>query len=423
MENLLTSMSFWGMAAVIATTSQLIWEHLRGSIRSDGRAKTVQATFFSDHSLSLLERHYKSFTLFIISFLGVIVLNTWLIPGARSLTYLIILTGALSFSVSLWLGQWISLYQTHYPKSFLAVLFEGKNASKVLTLLFGMAGLLALLFCFQFEMVWSSYIVCNLFSAYALGISSIALLKGIFAGEAQINRWSLMDTKPLVSADRTDALCGAVMATALLGITFLDLPSFQKQFNGLGGVLLPVTMAFSGTLLSGIGGLVVKLGFLKNLRQVAFAEKLVSTLFMIVASYICVQVFLPKVWVFGTQEFEAIQVFYAAQAGLICGLVISKLITIYEMAEKIFIEYIYLKAYRISFKDKMIHNFLRIFSSAVPLVLLIAAFLLAYHWVGLYGLCIAVVAMQANLRTELSTEVAELEKLVLRSKKIFSHGN
>jgi hypothetical protein len=59
----------------------------------------------------------------------------------------------------------------------------------------------------------------------------------------------------------------------------------------------------------------------------------------------------------------------------------------------------------------------------VPLVLLIGAFLFAYQWVGLYGLCIAVVAMQANLRTELSTEVAELEKLVLRSKKIFFHGN
>jgi K(+)-stimulated pyrophosphate-energized sodium pump len=420
MENLLTSMSFWGMAAIIATTSQLVWEHVRGSIRTEGRGKIAQVTSLSYQSLSFLDRHYKSFTLSVISLFGVLFLNNWVIPAAKPLSYLIIFTGALSYAVSMWVGQWISAYQTRYPKSFLNLLFEGKQPRYVITLLLGMAGLLPLLSFFQLEMAWSSYMVFNLFAAYSLGISSIALLDGIFADKSRTNL--APSTNTLISADRTDALSGAVLATALLGITFIDLQSFQKQFNGLGGVLLPIILALSGTLLSGVGSLLIRLGFGKNLKQTAFAEKLASTLLMIIASYVCVQVFLPKVWVFGTQEYEAIQVFYAAQAGLICGLLISKLIHIYEQVEKIFIEYLYLKAYRISFVDKMIHNCLRIFSSAVPLVLLIGAFLLAYHWVGLYGLCIAVVAMQANLRTELSTEVAELEKLVLRSKKIFFQG-
>lgn len=182
---------------------------------------------------------------------------------------------------------------------------------------------------------------------------------------------------------------------------------------------MPLVLAFSGILLSGASGLFIKRVFGENFRHTLLAEKLASTLLMMIVSYLCVQVLLPKVWVFGTQEYEATQVFYAAQAGLICGLLISKLIQVYEALEKIMLEYLYLKAYRLSLVDKAIHTGLRILSSAVPLFLLIAAFLLAYHWVGLYGLCIAVVAMQANLRTQLSTEIAELEKLILRSQKTF----
>jgi K(+)-stimulated pyrophosphate-energized sodium pump len=265
-------------------------------------------------------------------------------------------------------------------------------------------------------MVWSPYLVLNFFATYSLGISSIALLYGIMPVAYIPNRLS---NASIISDDRTDALSGAVIATALLGVTFLDLPSFQKQLSGLGGILLPLVLAFSGILLSEASGLFIKRVFGKNFPHPILAEKLASTLLMIIASYLCVQVFLPEVWVFGTQEYESIQVFYAAQTGLICGLLISKLIQVYETLEKIMLEYLYLKAYRLSLIDKVIHNCLRILSSAVPLVLLIAAFLLAYHWVGLYGLCIAVVAMQANLRTQLSMEIAELEKLILRSQKTF----
>jgi Na+/H+-translocating membrane pyrophosphatase len=297
-----------------------------------------------------------------------------------------------------------------------ALLFEGKNPRNVLTLLLGIIGIVSLLLYFQLEMVWSPYLVLNFFATYSLGISSIALLYGIMPVAYIPNRLS---NASIISDDRTDALSGAVIATALLGVTFLDLPSFQKQLSGLGGILLPLVLAFSGILLSEASGLFIKRVFGKNFPHPILAEKLASTLLMIIASYLCVQVFLPEVWVFGTQEYEAIQVFYAAQTGLICGLLISKLIQVYEALEKIMLEYLYLKAYRLSLIDKVIHNCLRILSSAVPLVLLIAAFLLAYHWVGLYGLCIAVVAMQANLRTQLSMEIAELEKLILRSQKTF----
>jgi Na+/H+-translocating membrane pyrophosphatase len=156
-----------------------------------------------------------------------------------------------------------------------------------------------------------------------------------------------------------------------------------------------------------------------KVQQVLFAEKLVTTLWMIIASFCWVRLLLPTTWVSGTREYMAIEVFYAAQSGLICGLIISKLIQLYEKVEKIFLEYLYLKAYRVSVLDRLILNGVRVFSTMLPLLLLITAFLLAYQWVGLYGVCVAVLAMQSNLRTELSVEVAELEKLILRSKKVF----
>jgi K(+)-stimulated pyrophosphate-energized sodium pump len=421
MENLLTSMSFWGIAAVAATTSRLIWEYVRASVRSEKKINKVSA--ISQQSLSFLDTHHKSFTIFLISALTVVALNIWVIPNAKPLTYFTVLAGGLMYAVASLLGYWINQNQIQNPHSFLAALFEGKDSRNVTHLLCGLGGFLLLIFYFQSTIEWTAEIVFNLFASYTLGVSSIALLYSVLPSHFQLTYFRFSKSRNLVSSDRTDALSGAVLATALLGTTFIDLQAFQKTFHGLGSILLPLVLAFGGVILSGVSGVAIRLWLRKDARQIVFAEKLATTLLMVITSYVLVRLCLPKTWVFGTQEYQAIQVFYAAQIGLICGLIISKLIHWYEMLEKVFLEYLYLKAYQVSFLDKAIHNGLRIFSAVVPLILLIAAFLLAYRWVGLYGVCIAIVAMQANLRTELSTEVAEMEKLILRSKKIFFHKN
>jgi hypothetical protein len=418
MENLLTSMSFWGIAAVFATTSQVVWEYVRYSIRSNSKIPVTSVVTLTQKSLSLVETHYKSLSIFFLSLLTLLVLDSWILPTIRPITYFTILIGAFTYAIKCAIDSWLSESYPNQFNSFLAVILDGKNPSQVITLVLSTSSILLLLICYQSILTWTPNLIYNLFAAYALGSSFIQLIFSLSKTPEADSK--IADDNFLIHADRKEILTGAVIACVLLGSTFIDIQAFHSQFNGLGGLFLPLALALSGTLVSATSAIVIRLASKQSSQQTLFAEKLVTTLVMILISFIGVKFFLPQVWVFGTTEYSAIQVFYAAQVGLICGLVISKLIHLYEMAEKIFIEYLYLKSYRITAIDKAVHNSLRVFSSVIPLVLLIGAFLLAYHWVGLYGVCIAIVAMQANLRTELSSEVAELEKLIIRSRKIFS---
>ncbi len=411
-------MSFWGIAAVFATTSQVVWEYVRGSIRSKSKIPVTKVVTLTHKSLSLVEAHYKSLSISFLSLLILLVLDSWILPNARPVTYFTVLIGAFTYAIKCVFDSWLKENYSNQVRSLLAVVLEGKNPSNVITLFFSTISLLALFIGYQSILNWTPYLVFNLFAAYALGSSIIQLLFSI-SNESEDTSTSV-DNSFLISNDRMELLVGGVIACVLLGTTFIDLQAFHSQFNGLGGLFLPIVLTLSGTLLSAASTTFMRLISGQSSQQTLFAEKLVTTLIMIMISFVGVKFFLPQVWVFGTTEYSAIQVFYAAQVGLICGLLISKLIHLYEMAEKIFVEYLYLKSYRVSAIDKAMHNALRIFSAVLPLILLISAFLLAYQWVGLYGVCIAIVTMQANLRTELSSEVAELEKLIVRSRKIFS---
>ena len=76
MENLVTNMSFWGIAAIIATTGQLIWEYFSAK----GRIQVAKVASLSHQSRSLFEHHYKSFTLISVGVLALLALNIWVLP-------------------------------------------------------------------------------------------------------------------------------------------------------------------------------------------------------------------------------------------------------------------------------------------------------------------------------------------------------
>jgi Na+/H+-translocating membrane pyrophosphatase len=418
MENLVTNMSFWGTAALLATTCQLIWEYFRAK----GRIQVAKVATLSHQSRSFFEHHYKVFTLIIGCVLVLIALNLWILPNMFHVVLICAITGALMRTLALLLGNLLTegyikrAVNQLLPKRFQTFFINNSNPVNAVTLLLSAGGLLFLLFSYQHKLVWTPYVVLNIFTAYAIGNCTLTL---VF--EAFLDNFSpqSVEVPELLNTDRLEALSGAIIATSLLGATFTDLQAFSVQFNGLGGVLLPLAIVLAGMVVSGVSALLTKLFVSKTNQQTLFAEKLTATLVMVIISYWLINTFLPEFWVFGTHEYTATEVFYAAQAGLMSGLIISKIVQLYEMAEVKFIRYLSGKAFRISVLDKALHTGLRIFSAVVPLVLLIASILLAYQLVGLYGMCISVVAMQSNLRTELSSEVAELEKLVKRSKKIF----
>ena len=415
MENLLTSLSFWGIAAIVATTFQLFWE----SVRTESKLPLIDVASLTQHSTSLFSTHHKSFVILLFCLTGLWALHYWALPNAQTITYALALAGATSYGLAYGISHWLKAY-AHRIFSLPSRAFANSHPFHLTHLLLGVSCLLLMLLGYQSQLAWTPYLIINVFGAYLLGSSCVHLILQLI-GSFKDDQSSALAAQPsfLLSIDRLDALTGAAFATALLGGLFVNSQAFSSQFHGLGGILLPLVLPLTGTILSGLSLFIAKMLPKLKVQQVLFAEKLVTTLWMIIASFCWVRLLLPTTWVSGTREYRAIEVFYAAQSGLICGLIISKLIQLYEKVEKIFLEYLYLKAYRVSVLDRLILNGVRVFSTMLPLLLLITAFLLAYQWVGLYGVCVAVLAMQSNLRTELSAEVAELEKLILRSKKLF----
>lgn len=403
----MTSISFWGFAAILATTLRITWEFFR--IKSKREAARVASTFSQIHQ-SLFQFNSKLVIVAVVSGLIVLLLHISSFSTLFSFTFTAFLVGAFTIATSNFLNQTIHSHSHLIPilKS-LRPFFGEKSAFSLGTIFLGSLGILFVFLHYSSSLQWDTYLVLDLLSAYIFGGSIITLL--LQETTAANNDYVKNAENSLVSADRLDILMGVVLATALLGTTFTNLEAFSSQVSGLGAVILPIILALLGSFISSSSATFMKDTQAKH-PYFIFIEKFAITLLLILTSYYCITTLLPETWVAGGKEFSRIQVFYAAQAGLITGLITSKLIYAYDIMEKKFVHYLYNKAFRISILDRALHTGFRVFYGIAPLLLLIGAILLAYDLVGLYGVCITIVAMLSNFRTELSAEIAELEKLI-----------
>jgi Na+/H+-translocating membrane pyrophosphatase len=95
-------------------------------------------------------------------------------------------------------------------------------------------------------------------------------------------------------------------------------------------------------------------------------------------------------------------VFYAAQAGIIAGLLTNKVIKGYNALHRKYFSYLAKKSFRVNLMDSVFHFIVNSFSALLPVVLIMFSILFSYQLVGLYGIVIALIAMLANLSTQLT---------------------
>ena len=171
MENLVTNMSFWGTAALLATTCQLVWEYFR----SNGRIQVAKVASLSHQSRSFFKHHYKAFTLITTCILVLLALNLWVLPNMFHIVLVCAITGALMRTLSLLIGNLLmeghikmAVHQL-FPKRFESIFVDNRNPVKAVTLFLSAGGLLLLLLFFRHELIWTPYVVLNIFTAYTLG--------------------------------------------------------------------------------------------------------------------------------------------------------------------------------------------------------------------------------------------------------------
>jgi len=190
-----------------------------------------------------------------------------------------------------------------------------------------------------------------------------------------------------MGADLFESYVGSIIAAMVIGLTMFP--------DNIGAVFLPLILSSAGIIASVIGTFFVRVGKSGKIHTALKNGLIVSSILVIIASYFLTEFFF---------ETNSIGVFIAIITGLMAGAIIG-LITEYYTSDHYNPVKNLAKASQTGAATNIIDGLaLGYKSTMLPILFIIIAIFLSYHYAGLYGIAISAVGMLSTLGISLAVD-------------------
>ncbi len=434
MESLIYVIPFFGLAALLYSFFKNIWI----SKQETGTEKMVTiSNHIKEGAIAFLKTEYKVLIIFVIA---VALLLGFANAGREDSSWLIavsFIVGALSSGLAGYLGMIAAtkanVRTTNAARKGLGpaleIAFSGGSIMGMNVVGLGILGL-GTLFLIYSNQAWDLTKVINVLSGFSLGASSIALFArvggGIYTKAADVgadlagkvyegipeddprNPATIADNVgdnvgdvAGMGADLFESYVGATIGAMVLGAVFTEVFPAEKS---IAAVLLPLTLAGVGILLSILGTFFVKVKEGGNPQKALNTGEFVTSALMLIASYFIIHTMLPEEWTLEGFNYTANGVFFATIIGLIAGVLIGLITEYYTGTDYRSVKNIAAQSVTGAATNIIAGLSVGMLSTALPILIISASIIGAYEFANLYGIAIAALGMLSTTGIQLAVD-------------------
>ncbi len=218
-----------------------------------------------------------------------------------------------------------------------------------------------------------------------------------------------------MGADLFESYVGSIVGTMVLGASFFVIEEFKGYHNGLGAVLLPLVIAGVGIVMSIIGTFFVRVKEGGDPQKALNLGNIVAGLLMIFSSWFIIKWALPESWYFQDPLFEwadpikgnyysSTGIFIATVVGIVSGSLIGIITEYYTGSGKGPVKSIARQSVTGAATNIIAGLSIGMLSTALPVIILAFAIIVAFNFGGLYGIAISAVGMLSILGIQLAVD-------------------
>ncbi|RMD72045.1 MAG: sodium-translocating pyrophosphatase [Bacteroidetes bacterium] len=438
-EQLIYLMPLFGLLGLAYTFWKSSWVSKQdvGTERMATIAKNI-----AEGAMAFLRAEYRVLSIFVLAVAVLLFISGRSEETSSPLIAVSFIVGAVCSALAGFIGMRIAtkanVRTTNAARTSLGkaleVAFAGGSVMGLGVVALGVLGL-SVLFIIYSNLGWDANKVITVITGFSFGASSIALFArvggGIYTKAADVGadlvgkvEAGIPEDHPLnpatiadnvgdnvgdvagMGADLFESYVGSIIGTMVLGAAFIGLQGFEttNSFGGLNAVLLPLYLAGVGILTSILGTFFVRVKEGGDPQKALNRGEFISSAIMIVATIAIVLKMMPETWTFEGKEYTAMGVIYAVIFGLVAGLLIGLITEYYTGTGKKPVLSIVKQSVTGAATNIISGLGVGMQSTALPIIILAAAILGAYHFAGLYGIAIAAVGMLSNTGIQLAVD-------------------